>query len=97
MGHIYNMKNQEIKKTIKDSDITRWEIDSGCTTHCTHEKEYLSNFDPNTNQKLIVANNEYLFSKGSGDISNKLKHVLYVPEFTSNLLSISTIISITAL
>lgn len=78
-----------------------WFVDSGATTHMTPRKDWLINHNNNDciQQEICVGNGEKLKCHGTGevlvDLNEKLtktiKDVMYVPELTANLLSVSTL------
>ncbi|XP_076943736.1 uncharacterized protein LOC143614087 [Bidens hawaiensis] len=72
----------------------RWVVDSGFTEHITHSFEsFLGNIESSQELPVTIPNGESVPVKGKGlcvlpnDI--KIRDVLYVPEFTCNLLSVS--------
>lgn len=78
-----------------------WVIDSGATNHMTREKNMFINLDNGCTQ-VSVADNTKILSEGSGDVKLDiavngcsepvvLKNVMYVPNLSSNLLSVSKI------
>lgn len=80
---------------------TSWFVDSGATNHMSFVQDQLSNLKSNkSNLEITVANNNKLYSKGSGDVENifscedndssvSIKDVIYVPDLNANLLSVS--------
>lgn len=77
-----------------------WCIDSGATSHMCHEKEKFCDFTPLANQYVKVAANQTMEIRGKGTIrltisdgskekKIRLEKVLYVPELSANLMSIS--------
>lgn len=70
-----------------------WYFDSGASNHVTHQNEKLQDLsESNGKNSLLVGNGNRLRILGSGSTElNKLNlhNVLYVPEITKNLLSIS--------
>lgn len=81
-----------------------WFIDSGASLHMSMRKEWFTNIRPSTVKEIFVANKEKLAVEGIGDIKFKLfvngkkaditfYDVLYVPNLSVNLLSVSQIIS----
>ena len=77
-----------------DDEICSWTLDSGTTYHMTGNPDILTNMLKH-NKKIYFANGEYVKSKGigtykgyiNGNIIN-LKHVLYIPAFNKNLISV---------
>lgn len=76
-----------------------WFVDSGCTTHMCNQRDLFVTFMDNKT-KVTVANNETLQCEGMGDIylqlngnMRKLSNVLYIPELSTNLLSVSRLIN----
>lgn len=82
--------------SISSSD---WYVDSGASTHMSCKKEWLSNFNSNVESKVItLANNKNVSSTGIGDVQllkknnlelSSIKNVLFVPELSTNLISVS--------
>ncbi|KAG8239896.1 hypothetical protein J437_LFUL018516, partial [Ladona fulva] len=78
---------------------TGWYIDSGATSHMTKHKDWLlSHENESVCMNVTVAKNDKLKTAGNGDVLVKLKgdkeakvisNVLYVPELSANLLSVS--------
>ncbi|KAJ8709420.1 hypothetical protein PYW07_009246 [Mythimna separata] len=78
-------------------DKDSWILDSGCSSHMTNRKDWITNFSPNVKSEITTANNEKIYSDGVGNvkitIGNDVKKVisdaLYVPKVAANLLSVS--------
>jgi len=77
-----------------DDEICSWTLDSGTTYHMTSNPDILTNMLKH-NKKIYFANGEYVKSKGivtyKGYINDNiinLKHVLYIPAFNKNLISV---------
>jgi hypothetical protein len=80
----------------------KWYVDSGSSNHITPNKKTMSKFSTNAPQLDITsANNEVIKSQGVGNVLIVLKNsetvseitnVLYVPDATVNILSISSTI-----
>lgn len=78
-------------------DKDSWFVDSGCTTHMSMRKDWYSEYTGNVSKEIVIANNQKLYGKGSGEITINLKNnvkrtitdVMYVPEAAVNLLSVS--------
>lgn len=74
-----------------------WYVDSGCSTHMCNDISALTNFkDINLNQSVTIANNDKLNITGVGDVNmkigsmvRKIENVSYVPQLSTNLLSVS--------
>lgn len=86
-------------------NATDWYIDSGASVHLTARKDWLTNITTDTNLKeIMVANKSTVAVICSGDIALKsiindgkfhdvtIKNAMYVPELTTNLLSVSQLI-----
>ena len=83
---------------------TEWYVDSGASVHLTARKDWLENVTDNTDMKeIMVANKSTLPVLSSGDIKLKsivnnkdhdvvIKNAMYVPDLTTNLLSVSQLI-----
>lgn len=87
----------------KIKDNTEWFIDSGASSHMTNNIKLLYDVQGKQNSMITTANNEKLENKAIGKTSLKVlvnnniddieaEDVLYVPEITSNLLSVSKIV-----
>lgn len=82
-----------------------WYIDSGASSHMTHDFNNLCNVKDVINEKFVImANNQKIEVKNSGDykltllVNNKdcavtIKNVLYVPDLSTNLISVSQLIN----
>jgi hypothetical protein len=80
----------------------KWYVDSGSSNHITPNKKSISKFSTNAPQVDITsANNEVITSQGVGNVPIVLKNsetvseitnVLYGPDATVNILSISSIV-----
>lgn len=70
-----------------------WYFDSGASNHVTHQNEKLQDLsESNGKNSLLVGNGKRLsiLASGSTQLNNlNLPNVLYVPEITKNLLSVS--------
>lgn len=80
-----------------------WFVDSGASTHMTHNKNNLVNFRLAEKGDVKIANNERLSAGGVGDlelsvvrddraVNTHVKNVLYVPNLCANLLSVSQMV-----
>lgn len=49
-------------------------MDTGCSNHLTRNNQWLVDFDSGRKTKIICANDEYLNSKGMGNVKVKLKN-----------------------
>lgn len=80
--------------------MNRWIIDSGASCHIAVDKSLFSTFEEKYKEKVQVADGSEYISKGIGTVKIKfldgeenivsasLERVLYVPEITSNILSV---------
>lgn len=72
-----------------------WIIDSGATNHMTGSSKKLSSYTPRSGKgRVCIADGSYAPIMGSGAISctpMSLSHVLHVPNFPVDLLSVSSI------
>ena len=79
--------------------VGKWYIDSCCSNHVSPDKKCMTEFTQETPSIAItVANNQVMESKGKGNVpimlkgsddARELSNVLYVPDATANLLSVS--------
>lgn len=86
---------------INDSDS--WYVDSGASMHMTMHRDWLSDVTSAPVQNIKIANNKVLKVECCGNVSIKVmaedgcteviqvRNVLYVPELSNNLLSVSKI------
>lgn len=81
-----------------------WCLDSGASTHMCYDEKKFHNLDNNEKTRIYTAAEDSINSQGQGEIniniktpketkSIKLQQAMYVPEFKSNLLSVSSITS----
>jgi len=86
------------KEKLVEEDL--WFIDSGASTHMSRNKKIFEQIKPYKSSKIVTADNAKLKVEGIGDVKIKIKdkdgiqtitakNVLYVPEITANLLSVS--------
>lgn len=79
-----------------------WFIDSGASSHMCMHKSWFNELRESTIKEISTANNSKMRVCGIGEIELSLKHnekvrkvqvknVLYIPEITANLLSVSSI------
>ena len=71
-----------------------WNIDSGTSTHVCFQKHIFSDLKPIASS-IVLPNNSYIPVRYIGSVilfgSIVLHHVLFVPEFQYNLLSVSSL------
>lgn len=87
-----------VLSTIGSNKDSGWWFDSGATSHMTNDKSLLINFRE-ANGKVAVANSAAIDIKGVGTAtlhpvgynSITVENVLYIPELSTNLLSVSKI------
>ncbi|KAJ8930120.1 hypothetical protein NQ314_017110 [Rhamnusium bicolor] len=83
---------------------TDWYVDSGASIHLTARKEWLQNERTPDLPEIVVANKTKISVESAGDVQLKtvvdnlehnvlLKKVQFVPELTTNLLSVCQLIS----
>ena len=71
-----------------------WIVDSGSTSHMTNRIDDLEDFKETSTTIAVAKTNESMPVKGVGNIKFekiKLKEVMYVPELSTNLLSVNAI------
>lgn len=76
-----------------------WLIDSGATSHMSHNKSHFVELNKNFRSAVTIANNKTVYSEGIGSIvvnvlndkneelTIRIERVLYVPDINANLLS----------
>nr|GEV20911.1 retrovirus-related Pol polyprotein from transposon TNT 1-94 [Tanacetum cinerariifolium] len=86
------MAHAEVKNEEK-SGI--WLLNSACSNHMTGDKDWFINLDEGFKHSVILGNDLRLKVKGIGDIrfgvegvTQVISRVYYIPELTSNLLSV---------
>ncbi|KOB66112.1 Retrovirus-related Pol polyprotein from transposon TNT 1-94 [Operophtera brumata] len=78
----------------------KWFIDSGASKHMTPRRDWFKDIKPLEGSTVTVANGEKIVCGGIGDISintacnvvDSIKDVAYVPELTSNLISVKKVV-----
>ena len=89
----------EVLVTSTESTADAWILDSGCTYHMTHRKDWLTDYQKIDGGKVILGDNRTCQVEGIGMVSFKmfdgivrtLKNVRYVPRMSRNLISISVL------
>lgn len=80
-----------------------WYVDSCCSSHMSNRKDWMINYDCNSNTGLevTVANDQSLSTMGKGDVPvqikdnssvNSIQDVTYVPNLATNLLSVGQLV-----
>lgn len=77
-----------------------WLIDSGCSNHMTHKREFSSELDESKRKKVKLGNDKKMQVNGEGTVAfttsqgqvNLLHKVHYVPNLAYNLLSVCQLI-----
>ncbi|KAK0170573.1 hypothetical protein PV328_008410 [Microctonus aethiopoides] len=100
-----NGANNVFSATYLNGNVkaTDFYIDSGCSTHLTARKDWMTNIRNPDSPNITVANNNSMSAECAGDIEIatfadnnrfevKINNILYVPGLTSNLLSVSQLI-----
>ncbi|UYV77415.1 hypothetical protein LAZ67_15000946 [Cordylochernes scorpioides] len=87
--------------TQREASVHNWFIDSGATSHMAYDESFFTELNREQTQHVVVANGNKLQVKGIGQGEIKvitpqgktdtllLTKVLYIPELTDNLLSVS--------
>ncbi|UYV75574.1 hypothetical protein LAZ67_13000650, partial [Cordylochernes scorpioides] len=87
--------------TQREASVHNWFIDSGATSHMAYDESFFTELNREQTQNVVVANGNKLQAKGIGQGEIKvitpqgktdtllLTKVLYIPELTDNLLSVS--------
>lgn len=99
-----NFKNNNGDKCMAAAFFTRqedWFIDSGCTAHMCKDKNNFVSIQKTTSSSVSIANNDKIKCEGIGlvrlETNTKvlaLYNVLYVPQLSANLLSVSKLVEI---
>ncbi|UYV74758.1 hypothetical protein LAZ67_12000832 [Cordylochernes scorpioides] len=87
--------------TQREASVHNWFIDSGATSHMAYDESFFTELNREQTQNVVVANGNKLQVKGIGQGEIKvitpqgktdtllLTKVLYIPELTDNLMSVS--------
>ncbi|UYV75014.1 hypothetical protein LAZ67_12002096, partial [Cordylochernes scorpioides] len=87
--------------TQREASVHNWFVDSGATSHMAYDESFFTELNREQTQNVVVANGNKLQVKGIGQGEIKvitpqgktdtllLTKVLYIPELTDNLLSVS--------
>lgn len=82
-------------KEVQPARTREWYIDSGTSRHMSPYKKLFGNVKSTALTKISIANNNKIDISGIGDVKIQLNdehinvnQVLYVPELSSNLLSV---------
>ncbi|UYV80563.1 hypothetical protein LAZ67_19000691 [Cordylochernes scorpioides] len=87
--------------TQREASVHNWFVDSGATSHMAYDESFFTELNREQTQNVVVANGNKLQVKGIGQGESKvitpqgktdtllLTKVLYIPELTDNLLSVS--------
>ena len=95
----FNFNSCKINNSFKAANLchntNKWIIDLGVTNHMTCNQNKLENITQvNNPQHVIVANGDKVKIHGIGTtkfLTKNVKDILYLPDFNSNLLSVSKI------
>lgn len=88
---------QEMEKVsflVQNKLEEKWIMDSGTTSHMVNNKKYLKDLKKEQTTVGVTKVNESMKSIGKGSVILRtciLKDVMYVPELSTNLLSVSAI------
>ncbi|UYV73167.1 K02A2.6-like, partial [Cordylochernes scorpioides] len=87
--------------TQREASVHNWFVDSGATSHMAYDESFFTELNREQTQNVVVANGNKLQVRGIGQGEIKvitpqgktdtllLTKVLYIPELTDNLLSVS--------
>ncbi|UYV73309.1 hypothetical protein LAZ67_10002666 [Cordylochernes scorpioides] len=90
-----------LNRTQREASVHNWFVDSGATSHMAYDESFFTELNREQTQNVVVANGNKLQVKGIGQGEIKvitpqgktdtllLTKVLYIPELTDNLLSVS--------
>lgn len=99
-SHKNNFATQCLLTRNKEPENSIWVLDSGCTSHMTHQRNLFKNIEK-ISRKLNFATEGYtaeikgkgtvsfISKNGNSDALTHLKDTLYVPSLCTNLLSVS--------
>ncbi|CAI5773473.1 Retrovirus-related Pol polyprotein from transposon TNT 1-94 [Podarcis lilfordi] len=95
---------QERNLTVQNRENKRnkWILDSGASSHFCHKKDYFNEINDEEGSEIEIADGNIVKAKGAGSMSlkcninnecieNTISRVLYVPELSCNLISVSTL------
>lgn len=78
---------------------SNWYIDSGASQHMTSHEDWLSELRSTSVKEIVTANNKKMAVSGTGKVVLRVndedvgvKDVLYVPELTTNILSVNQMV-----
>ncbi|UYV67856.1 hypothetical protein LAZ67_5002259 [Cordylochernes scorpioides] len=89
--------------TQREASVHNWFVDSGATSHMAYDESFFTELNREQTQNVVVSNGNKLQVKGIGQGEIKvitpqgktdtllLTKVLYIPELTDNLLSMSAV------
>lgn len=81
-------------QSTEEYEQIEWIVDSGCSTHMTNNKDLLNNFENKKTEVSVAKKSSAMVAQGIGEFKSTeciLKGVLYVPELSKNLLSVTRI------
>lgn len=86
--------------TAQQQSKNVWYLDSGCSSHMTGNKKNFIDLDENFNSEVKLGDGKLHRTEGKGTIAVQTKggnkkligDVLYVPNLTSNLLSVGQLL-----
>ena len=87
-------------ENVGRSMLDWWYMDIGCSNHLTGNKQWLVDFGYSKRTKIRCDDDEYLNSRGMGNVRVKLnsgktvliKDVWYVPSMNNNLMSVGQLL-----
>ncbi|CAI5799470.1 Retrovirus-related Pol polyprotein from transposon TNT 1-94 [Podarcis lilfordi] len=95
---------QERNLTVQNRENKRnkWILDSGASSHFCHKRDYFNEINDEEGSEIEIADGNIVKAKGAGSMSlkcninnecieNTISRVLYVPELSCNLISVSTL------
>lgn len=100
-GHLVEANGLYVSEALPSTDIhleDEWIMDTGCSYHMTHKREWFDDLDEEAGGSVRMGNRTYAQVKGVGTIKVKneegltvvLSNVRYIPDMDRNLLSLGT-------
>ena len=104
IGKAFWSRSHILNKEVDTFEFNEWMLDSGCTTHMTPRRDWMSEIEPYQGEIILAENGRSVEAKAKGNVKVtidgdngsrrdiKISDVLYVPSLRNNLLSIRKLI-----